>query len=119
MSTALAIPPTDPWLQHRGRFVNVVFMLQSGADEFLVELAQGRIQRIEKGPFVMPRWTFRLRAEREAWRRYYASEPTPGFHDLMAMLKFGRLALEGDQHVFMSNLLYFKELIKSLAGAVQ
>ncbi len=115
----IAIPRRDDWLVHRGRFVNVTFMLQSGEREFLIRIHEGAIESIQSGPFVMPRWTFRLAADASAWAKYYASEPTPGFHDLMAMIKFKHLRLEGDQHPFMSNLLYFKDLIKSLGGAVQ
>ena len=37
--------------------------------------------------------------------------PPPGSHDLIAMLKTGALRLEGDQHPFMANLRYFKELL--------
>jgi hypothetical protein len=98
-------------------FVHVTFLLQSGEKEWLVRIHEGRIESIQSGPFVMPRWTFRLAADAQAWSRYYASTPTPGFHDLMAMIKFKHLRLEGDQHPFMSNLLYFKDLVKSLGGS--
>lgn len=114
-----ALPQLDEWLVHRGRFVNVDFMLQSGEKETLIRLHQGAIESIQTGPFVMPRWTFRLVADAASWQKYYASEPTPGFHDLMAMIKFKHLRLEGDQHIFMSNLLYFKDLIKMLGEVVR
>ena len=37
--------------------------------------------------------------------------PPPGFHDLIAMLKMRALRIEGDQHPFMANLRYFKDLL--------
>ena len=37
--------------------------------------------------------------------------PPPGFHDLIAMLKVRALRIEGDQHPFMANLRYFKDLL--------
>lgn len=114
-----AAPALDNWLVHRGRFLSVTFMLQNGDREFLIRIHEGAIESIQSGPFVMPCWTFRLSADAHSWDKYYASSPTPGFHDLMAMIKFKHLRLEGDQHPFMSNLLYFKELIKSLGGTVQ
>lgn len=40
--------------------------------------------------------------------------PSRGFHDLMAMLKFRTLRIEGDQHPFMANLLYFKDVLASV-----
>ncbi|QIL80104.1 hypothetical protein G7047_09460 [Diaphorobacter sp. HDW4A] len=117
MSTSLA--PPDDWLVHRGRYVNVTFLLQSDEKELLIRIHEGAIESIKSGPFVMPRWTFRLAADASSWDKYFASTPTPGFHDLMAMIKFKHLRLEGDQHSFMSNLLYFKDLIRSLKGVVQ
>lgn len=109
----------DDWLVHRGRFVSVVFLLQSGEQEWLIKIHEGAIASLEAGPFVMPRWTFRLAASTQSWKKYYATTPTPGYHDLMAMCKFKHLRIEGDQHSFMCNLLYFKDLIKALSGVVQ
>lgn len=113
------LPTTDAWLAHRGRFVNVDFMVQCGERETLIRIHEGRIENVRTGPLVMPRWTFRLSASSDAWRMYFAPQPTPGYHDLMAMIKFRTLRLEGDQHIFMSNLLYFKDLIQTLGGTVQ
>jgi len=109
----------DEWLVYRGRFLNVTFMVQSGEREWLVRIHDGDIQEIRQGPFVMPRWSFRLVANEDAWKKYYADVPTPGYHDLMAMIKFKYLRIEGDQHPFMSHLLYFKELMKSLKEVLQ
>mgnify|MGYP003601183515 FL=1 len=117
--TQKRVPPLNDWLVYRGRFVNVIFLLQSGEQEYLIRIHEGAIESIQSGPFVMPRWTFRLSADAVAWQKHFDSTPTPGYHDLMAMIKFKHLRLEGDQHMFMSNLLYFKELVQSLAEVVQ
>lgn len=101
----------DSWLAHRGRFVSLTFMLESGDDMWLITLDDGRVARALKGPFVMPRWTFALRAAPQSWAQFCLASPPPGFHDLMAMIKFRTLRLEGDQHPFMANLLYFKDLL--------
>ena len=59
----------------------------------------------------MPRWTFALRASEEAWATFWTAVPPPGFHDLIAMIKVRALRVEGDQHPFMANLRYFKDLL--------
>jgi hypothetical protein len=100
----------DPWLVHRGRFLDVTFLLEIGDTAYLVRVHRGRIETF-KGPFVLPRWTFALRAPREAWETFWRPLPPPGGHDLIAMLKTGRLRIEGDQHPFMANLRYFKDLL--------
>lgn len=101
-------------LVHRGRYVDTRFLLDVGADSYLIHIHAGRIENIEAGPFVMPRWTFALRAAREDWEQFWQPLPKPGYHDLMALVKFRRLRVEGDQHPFMSNLLYFKGVMESL-----
>lgn len=118
MHTIDGDPPgsAQDWLAHRGRWVNVTFLLKRGEEEYLVTLQGGRVQRIQAGPHVMPRWTFALVAKADTWQRFWAQEPQPRFHDLMAMVKFKTLRVEGDPTIFMSNLLYFKELVKQLGG---
>src|SRR5215813_11679565 len=101
----------DAWLVHRGRFLDVAFLLKAGGDDYLVRIHRGRIEEIVKGPHIMPRWTFALKAPRDAWIAHWQLVPPPGFHDLIAMMKIGALKVEGDQHPFMANLRYFKELL--------
>lgn len=108
----------DDWLAHQGRWVNVTFLLRKGDAEYLVTLRDGRVQRIAPGPHVMPCWTFALSAGDDAWERFWAAEPQPRFHDLMAMVRFKALRIEGDMTVFMRNLLYFKALVKQLGGHI-
>jgi hypothetical protein len=78
---------------------------------YLLRIHRGRIEAIDKGPHIMPRWAFALRAAEEAWAAFWQPVPAPGFHDLIAMLKIGVLRIEGDHHPFMANLRYFKDLL--------
>ena len=107
----------DAALVRRGRFVDVTFLIQSGEDAWLVTVDRGRIAEVQKGPFVMPRWTFALRASAEAWARFWAAEPQPGWHDLFALIRNKQLKAEGDLHPFMANLFYFKGVLGSLREA--
>jgi hypothetical protein len=101
----------DRWLIHRGRFLDVTFLLAVGAASYLVRIHRGRLEAMDKGPLVQPRWTFALRASEEAWREFWRPVPRPGAHDLIAMIKTGALQLDGDQYPFMANLRYFKDLL--------
>ena len=91
-------------------------MLGAGDTDYLVRIHRGRVEAIERGPFVQPRWTFALKASREAWDIFWQPLPPPGGHDLIAMIKTRALTLEGDQHPFMANLRYFKEALAKLRG---
>ena len=101
----------DAWLVHRGRYLDTTFLLGIGDSEYLVRIHRGRVEAIDYGPFVQPRWTFALRASREAWDTFWRPLPPPGGHDLIAMIKTKALRLDGDQYPFMANLRYFKELL--------
>lgn len=107
----------NDWLVQRGRYVNTTFLFEADSAEWLVRIAEGRIESVTPGPFVMPRWTFALRAAAETWNKFWQPTPPPGFHDVFAMLKFRTLKLEGDQYPFMSNLLYFKDVLASPRGS--
>jgi hypothetical protein len=118
-----AMANADQWLVHRGRFLDVTFLLQIGDTPYLVRIHRGRVESFDKGPFVQPRWTFALRGSNEVWETFWTPLPPPGFHDLIAMIKTGALTLQGDQYPFMANLRYFKDLLaiprtaSPLAGA--
>jgi hypothetical protein len=101
----------DPWLVHRGRFLDVTFLVEEGEAQYLVRIHRGRVETVQKGPFVLPRWTFALRASAEAWTDFWKAIPPPGQHDLIAMLRMRTLRIEGDQQPFMANLRYFKDLL--------
>ena len=106
-----ALANADAWLVHRGRFLEVTFLLQVGDAPYLVRIHRGRVESLDRGPFVQPRWTFSLRGSADAWKTFWQPLPPPGSHDLIAMIKTRALALEGDQYPFMSNLRYFKDLL--------
>jgi len=106
----------DPQLLRRGRYVSASFLLEVGDDSYLVHVAQGRVAAVDRGPFVMPSWTFALRASPETWAEFWAERPEPGSHDLFALVKKRALLVEGDLHPFMSNLLYFKGVFATLRG---
>ena len=109
---------SESWLTYRGRFVNVTFLLRSGADEYLITIRDGAVDEIKPGPHVMPRWTFALISDPQSWDLFWSETPRPRFHDLMAMIKFKTLRIEGDQSIFMANLLYFKERIRSIGALI-
>jgi hypothetical protein len=104
----------DALLVHRGRFLDTTFLLGVGDQDWLVRIVDGRVVKIDQGPFVMPRYTFALRASAADWDAFWSAAPRPGFHDLFALIRFRRLAVEGDMHDFMANLFYFKALLAKL-----
>ena len=98
-------------LVRRGRFLTVTFLITSGETHYLVRVVEGRIDRVERGPFLMRDWRFAIRAAESAWRKFWEPVPEAGYHDVFAMAKMGHALIEGDLLVFMQNLRYLSDLL--------
>ncbi len=110
----------DAALVRRGRYLTTTFLLEVGQTAWLVSIFEGRIASVTPGPFVMPSSSFALRAPEEEWKKFWSPRPPPGANDLMALIKRRVLKTEGDLHVFMANLRYFKEALAKLrAGGAE
>jgi len=104
----------DAGLVRRGRFLSTTYLLEVGATQWLISIVDGRVAAVTRGPFVMPSWSFALRAPEDEWTKFWEAHPRPGSHDLMAMIKRRVLKPEGDLQVFIANLRYFKESLAKL-----
>lgn len=102
---------SDEVLVRRGRYLSVDFMIEVGERQYIVRVREGRIAGVDTGPFVMPSWTFAVRGSAEAWERFWEPVPAPGWNDIFALRKDGRMTLEGDLQPLMANLLYIKEVL--------
>lgn len=109
---------SDAGLVRRSRYLTTTFLLEVGPTAWLIQVFEGRIVAVTRGPFVMPSAAFALRAPAEEWEKFWSPRPPPGCNDLMALIKRRVLKAEGDLRVFMANLRYFKEALGKLrAGA--
>jgi hypothetical protein len=89
-------------------------MISTIEDEYLVNIEKGIVTNVQKGPFVMPSYIFKLTASKNEWLKFLHATPLPGSHDIIAMLRRKVLKFEGNLHPLMSHLLYFKLLLASL-----
>ncbi|MEA2944522.1 MAG: hypothetical protein QOD09_5051 [Bradyrhizobium sp.] len=105
---------SDVALTRRGRFLTTTFLIEVGSAQWLVGIVEGKIASVTQGPFVMPSWSFALRASQEEWQQFWSANPRPGSNDLMALIKRRVLKAEGNLQVFMANLRYFKESLEKL-----
>jgi hypothetical protein len=103
----------DDALVRRGRFLSTTFLLGVGADSWLVRVQEGRIAGVSRAPAVMPSYSFALRAPAEAWQRFWAPVPEPGWQDLFALQRRKALTMEGELQPLMANLLYIKDVLAS------
>ena len=106
----------NPAIVRWGRRMNETFMVEVGAEQYLVKVAEGKLA-VEKGPFTQRSWAFAIRARREAWEKFWQNTPAPGWHDLFALLRRGDVAFEGDQRVLMAYLQYVKLVLAAPRNA--
>lgn len=104
----------DAPLVRCGRFLATRFLLEVGDTQWLIGVQDGKIVSVERGPFVMPSWSFALRASDGEWQTFWSANPPPGHHDLMALIKRRALKAEGDLKIFMAYLRYFKDVLAKL-----
>jgi len=98
-------------LVRRGRFLTTTFLLEADGDAWLIRVVEGRIERVERGPFLMRAWSFAIRAPRESWQRFWEPVPAPGYHDLFAMSRNGHARIEGDLLPLMTHLRYIQDVL--------
>ncbi|MFN2644063.1 MAG: hypothetical protein ABR570_03655 [Burkholderiales bacterium] len=98
----------DPAVVRWGREMNETFMLGIGETQYVITVRAGRIESVERGPFVMRSWRFAIRASEACWSQFFRSPPAPGWHDLFALLRRGDVTFEGDQRLLWAYLLYLK-----------
>ena len=101
----------DTALVRRGRWLSSVFLVEAGTTQFLVHVDKGRLLNVEQGPFVMPSWSFAIRAPEAVWQRFWQPLPAPGDNDIFALRKTGEMSVEGNLQPFMANLIYIKQVL--------
>ena len=106
-------------LVRRGRFLSTVFLVGAGDHDIYVTVRNGLIDEAAIGPATMRSWCFAIRASADAWQRFWEPVPRPGFHDLLAMMRFGVARIEGDLQPLMANLRYVKDVLEAPRGRTE
>ncbi|MDA0359022.1 MAG: hypothetical protein O3C14_07885 [Proteobacteria bacterium] len=101
----------DPALVHRGRWVDLTFILGVGDIDYLITIQQGKIIKISQRRLQTTPGCFSIRAEASSWRKHWQKIPQRDYHDIFAMLAKGLIKIDGDLLPLMQNLQYFKDLI--------
>ncbi len=100
----------DAYLARFGTDFDCALLIGDGDTDWLVRIERGRIESVTKGPFIMPKTDLRLRAANDAWTKFLAPVPPPGYHDLLALRRYRRLQIEGDIRLMSAYLFYLKRL---------
>src|SRR5690349_13292781 len=101
---------TNAWLVHRGRFVNLDFVIQIDCTSYYVTVQRG-VLGVSADKRLTPAYAFALRGSASTWEAFWHSVPRPPFHDIFAMSHLADFRIEGDLRPLMANLIYFKEVL--------
>lgn len=100
-----------PHLHRIGALFCDTVLLKIDGDEFYLTFSKGRLESIATGPSKKIPYQFGLSTDAEALTLFWRKIPSPGFHDIFAMAKIGRLEFSGDILRLVKNLRFFKEFL--------
>ena len=100
-------------LVRRGRWFTATWMLEAGDQQYRISTEAGRIAAMTAVRTHLQPWVFAVRAGEDVWQRFWRPMPEPGFHDIIALMRYGRMRLEGNLEPLIANLLYIKQVLES------
>lgn len=102
----------DPALVRRGRWTRADMLIEIGEAGYVVSIRGGRIEAVRPVELPVAAWDFAIRGTAEAWAEFWKPLPKPRHHDLIALIREGRMRFEGDLDLLMANLLYIKLVLE-------
>lgn len=92
---------------------DAVALVQFGMTAARAVIRHGKVVSIDYLTDLPPlqAWDFSVKGELRAWEDFWEPIPAPGSHDVFALTRNKRMAIEGDLHAFMAHLQYFKDLL--------
>ncbi len=101
----------NPELMRRTRFVSLEFGLAIDEQTYRVSVQPNAVSVLPP-PQTETELPFVIAASRTTWQEYAASEPRPGFNDVIAMAESGNGTIRGNNLLpFFSNLLLVKGVV--------
>ena len=101
----------EPGFAFRARAMTLDFALASGRDRFHVSVRAGRLDAVDPATQILRTAALAFAAEPEVWLAHWRPVPSPGEHDLFALVKDERLSIEGDMRVLIRHLQNFKDIL--------
>ena len=100
-----------PHLHRLGALFSETVLIKVDGEEFYLVFDKGRIARVVEGPSKKTPYRFGFITDAAALEEFWTPTPTPGFHDIFAMVKIGRAEIVGDMLLLVKNLRFFKEVL--------
>lgn len=108
----------NPALVRRGRWTNADMLFGADDASWIVTIRAGRIDTVTPVEMKVANWDFAIRGTREGWEKFWSTPPPPMHHDLHALIRIGKVSLEGNFDMLQANMLYLKLVLETLRGRV-
>jgi hypothetical protein len=102
----------DAALVRRGQWFTADMLVEIGEERHIVKIRAGRIEAIERQELLAMDYDFAIRASREAWDEFWQPVPKPRHHDVMALIREGKMRIEGDLEKMLANMLTLKLMLE-------
>lgn len=98
-------------LRRRSARIDLRLLLQSGSEGYVLHLRDGEVLSLKADSGPMHDWDVAFRMGAEDWQGFWAAHPHPGWHDIFALTRAGRLRIEGNLLPLMQNLQVIKDVL--------
>lgn len=102
----------DAALVRRGQWFSADMLVEIGDARHIVKIRSGRIEEIEPADLLAMDYDFAIRASEEAWEEFWKPLPKPRHHDIMALIRGGKMRIEGDLEKMLANMLTLKLMLE-------
>lgn len=102
----------DAALVNRGRWFSADMLLEIGDQCHLVQIRNGRIEKTEPFKLLAMPYDFAIRASADSWAEFWKPVPKPKHHDIMALIRNGKMRIEGDLDKMLANMLTLKLMLE-------
>lgn len=99
-------------LVRRGRWFNADILLEIGTRSHLVAIRNGEIASIDDVSLRLVPFDFALRGSEDAWSEFWKPVPKPMHHDVIALIRAGKMRLEGNVELAMAHFLTLKLMLE-------
>ncbi len=102
----------DSALRHRARWMNANMLLEIGDKAHLVVIREGQIIEIADANIYVSPYDFAIRGTAEAWQEFWKPIPKPRHHDIIALVREGKMQIEGNVELAMAHFLTVKLMLE-------
>lgn len=102
----------DAALTHRARWMSADMLLGVGETDYMVRIRDGKITACAPVDEQPVPFDFAIRGTADAWAEFWKPVPKPRHHDISALIREGKMHIEGNVPLAMAHFLTIKLMLQ-------